>query len=79
MGCGLLLPDESLWGQQIVAVFRSIEKKCGLYGLEGYIGEMVGCLYDNNARIQQNLQLYSFSNSINSVRISRHIVQREPL
>ena len=65
VGGGLLLADESLWGQQIVAVV-SIQKICGHYGLEGYIGEMVGC-YDNNARIQQNLQLYSFSKSINSV------------
>ena len=67
VGGGLLLPDESLWGQQIVAVFISFQKTYGLYGLEGYIGEMVGCLYDNNARIQQNLQLYRVSNSINSV------------
>ena len=66
LGGGLLLPDESLWGQQIVAVV-SIQKTYGLYGLEGHIGEMVGCLYDNNARIQQNLQLYRVSNSINSV------------
>ena len=60
VGGGLLLPDESLWGQQIVAVFISIQKTYGLYGLEGHVGEMVGC-YDNNARIQQNLQLYVVS------------------